>query len=217
MKSPNKRVIELLVNHIKYAYENLDRKRFRQEPAYITALMGRLDGDVFNDGKGNSLKLKTTIVDDRGAKSAESRTGADFSIVLEKQNCKNPISKAILGQGKNGSIEKLSKTEQDRLDRQCSDMHQYTTEFVVLEAPENQGEPPMIRIGDKKNPKHRSKAIKFEDYLIKHFLSCQHGDQRMDFVAYVQDSKLAQLKIITEGLDLELSLKPKHDQNGPSL
>lgn len=217
MKSPNKRVIELLVNHIKHAYEKLDRKRFRQEPAYITALMGRLDGDVFNDGKGNSLTLKTTIVDDRGANSAESRTGADFSIVLEKQNCKKPISKAILGQGKNGSIEKLSKAEQDRLDRQCSDMHQYTTEFVVLEAPEDLGEPPMIRIGDKKDPKHRSKAIKFEDYLIKHFLSCQHGDQRKDFVAYVQDSKLAQLKIITKGLDLELSLNPKHDQNGPSL
>ena len=202
----DKKIIAEIIKHIKKSYKNLDRTRYRQEPAYINALMGKLDGEVFDDGNGKKVQFIVTIVDDRGPNAAESKYGADFAIVFEKVGGKKQISKAILGQGKNGASDDLNRSEKSRLIGQCEKMNTHTSEYIVLEAPTDNSKPPMVRVGDPKNPLKIGARYTLEDYFLKKFIACKHGDKRDKFVEAVQDSTLNQLKIITRGLDLDLEL-----------
>ncbi len=73
----------------------LDRTRYAHESAYVDALIGRLDGELdFGEDYG-SIVFTPTIVADRGPACAENLYGADFAIVFESKNVKEPIQKAI--------------------------------------------------------------------------------------------------------------------------
>lgn len=203
----DKQIISEISKHIKNSYKNLDRTRYRQEPAYINALMGKLDGKIFDDGNGKKVQFIVTIVDDRGPNAAENKYGADFAIVFEKTDGKNQLSKAILGQGKNGKSDDLNLSEKERLIGQCEKMYIHTSEYIVLEAPIDSSNIPMVRVGDPRNPlKIDTQRYTLENYFLNKFIACSHGDKRDEFVKAVQDSTLNQLRIITTGLDLDLTL-----------
>ncbi|UTV28981.1 hypothetical protein [Photobacterium atrarenae] len=195
--------------HIKSAHQGIERKHYQQEAAYVSAVMGRLNGTIKDPKSHGTLEFKfdTVVVNDRGPGAAENRYGADFAIVFKKQGVVNGCSKAILGQAKNGSSDKLTKRERARLIEQCNKMFGHTTDYIVVEAPQNGELGPMVRIGDQQEQLRIGKSrISLEHYILNKLIGCHHGDRRDDFIDAVQDSSLSKLEIITNGLDLDLDL-----------
>ncbi len=207
-------VVEAVNQHIQNAYLMLPPKNFAQEPAYVAALMGRLAGVAWEDDDGAFIKFETTVIDDRGPNSAESRFGADFAITLKMTEQNDVVSKAVFGQGKRGEIEQLGTNEKKRLNEQCRKMSENTKEYLVLETPISIGASPMVRLrnGDEITPS--GPQISLQKYLVEMFISCKHGDKRPDFVSAVQESSLRQLSIVVEGLGPDLA--PYHSpRHGP--
>lgn len=116
-------IINSLKAHIKNAYESLNPKSFRQEPAYVSALMGRLVGGPWEDEYGNFIKISSTVVDDHGRNTAEKITGADFAIVFHRENSDEDLKKGVIGQAKKGELEQLTSKEINRLSDQCEYSH----------------------------------------------------------------------------------------------
>jgi hypothetical protein len=56
--------------HVEHAVARLDPVRYSQEPAYVAALLARLDGVVY-EGSAGRIEIRSTIVADRGPNSAE--------------------------------------------------------------------------------------------------------------------------------------------------
>ncbi len=202
-------VTAAVTRYIQNAFSELDPESFSQEPAYVAALMGRLRGVAWEDDDGALVKFKTTVVDDRGPKSAESRFGADFVISLEMTGRNYNVSKAVFGQGKRGKIENLRASEKLRLDEQCSKMLKYTKEYLILETPMISGAPPMVRLRSDSEITPSGQQISLQNYIVEMFIACKHGDKRSSFVSAVQKSNLSQLSIIVEGLDPNLIPDPK--------
>jgi hypothetical protein len=115
----------------------------------------------------------------------------------------------VLGQGKRGPIEQLGKDKKKGLDDQCSKMLKYTNDYLVLETPLTTGCVPMIKLSKKNEVTPSGKSIPLQDYIIEHLIACNHGDRREEFVLAVQDSSLKRLEIIVDGLEPDLSLRPK--------
>ncbi|MTJ93783.1 MAG: hypothetical protein F8N36_13125 [Desulfovibrio sp.] len=206
------KVTAAVTRYIQNAFSELDPKSFSQEPAYVAALMGRLRGVAWEDDDGTLVKFKTTVIDDRGPKSAESRFGADFAISLEMTGRDYNVSKAVFGQGKRGKIEKLRTSEKRRLDEQCSKMSKHTKEYLILETPMISGASPMVRLRSDSEITPSGQQISLQNYIVEMFIACKHGDKRPSFVSAVQESNLSQLSIIVEGLDPNLipDSKPRH-------
>lgn len=201
--------------YIENAFSSIDPKRFAQEPAYVAALMAKLDGLVWSDEEeGAFVIFRTTIVNDRGPKSAESRFGADFAITLDLQNDEDHITKATIGQAKLGSKDKLTTSELKNLKKQCQKMSIRTPDFLVLETPNKLGVCPMVRLSSNNNGLSLSEdLIRLDDYLIDYLIACLHGDTRSEFVSAVQESSLPGLEVIISGLDNKLN--PEHTPKSP--
>jgi hypothetical protein len=196
-------ILSSVTDYITKAASRLDRRRYSQESAYVDAFMGRLDGEI-NFGRNNGVIILTpTIVADRGRGAAESKFGADFSLVFKSKNTSSFINKAILGQAKNGYLEKLSNAELSRLDKQCEKMAESTKHFIIFEAPTKDGAIPTIRLGNQDTKNWNDKRFSFEEYLVDQVISCQHGDRAESFIDAVADSKLSKLEIIMKNLTYE--------------
>ena len=191
------------------ACSRLNRIRYAQESAYVDALIGRLDG-VLDFGEGNgSIEFTSTVVADRGPGSAESLYGADFSIVFKSESVEEPISKAILSQAKNDTVDGMPKEEISRLREQCKKMSRFTHDYIVLEAPTMAGAVPTIRLGTPSNKAWGKKRIGLDDYFLELVLSCKHGDRRPDFIKGVASSKLSGLTVDVNGLEYTPTPKPR--------
>jgi hypothetical protein len=185
---------QLIRQRIIDAIDRLDVTRYRQEPAYVIALLGRLDGFIVNDSTG-FIEIKSTIVDDRGSNSAEFRYGADFAITLSAKISNQKVQKATLGQAKRGNIYRDHKN----LIKQCQKMGRVTTEYLVLETPEEATSEPLIYLKDNRASNLRfRKPMTLDTYILDEFLLCNHGDQRSEIVENVQDSQLNTLKILVQ-------------------
>ncbi|MGF1684989.1 hypothetical protein [Photobacterium minamisatsumaniensis] len=184
--------------HIREAARKITRKNYSQEPAYVTALLARLIGSfrLKVNGIEREITFIPTVVNDRGRNSAESITGADFSIVFNDTD--ERVNKAILGQAKNGDVSDLTDNELIMLGEQCEKMNSFTNHWIVLEAPEKSGSMPMIRIGN--NDGTIRQTLKLDDYIVDYVIACLHGDHDLEFVENVQDSALK--KLIIEMRDL---------------
>lgn len=184
------KIIEKFRGDIRMACSQLSRLSFQQEPAYVAALMGKLAGmDV---SLGHS-RLQTSVVNDRGAGSAESEFGADFAIILESDR---GVSKAILGQAKGVNIDKLPPLKKEDFFKQCEKMAKKTKHFIGLEVPMKSGALPTVRQGVWGPPVSILKQLALDDYLVDVFIACQHGDIRSNFVSAVKHSDLLQLRIM---------------------
>lgn len=141
----HKAIKSIIRSHIAEAVSRVDPTRYRQEPSYVNAVLARIDGLVYK-GIHGEIELKSTVVDDRGPNSAESKYGADFAITAVVTDGNNRVEKAIIGQAKKGRIEELSGNEAQRLRSQVEKMRAHTDQHVVLEVPEISGTSPRIRI-----------------------------------------------------------------------
>lgn len=185
----------IIRSHVAAAISRVDPSRYQQEPAYVNAVLARLDGLVYRGAHGE-VEIKSTVVDDRGPGSAESKYGADFAITATIAGGGARVAKAIIGQAKKGRIEDLSRSQSERLQRQVGKMSQHTDQHVVLEVPEVSGSSPRIRIPYQGGVGRYKYPIALEDYLTSHLLACLHGDRREAFVEAVQDSSLSRLALI---------------------
>lgn len=211
-------IVQAVRDHINNVCNRVDPKRFGQEHAYIAALMGKLEGIAWEDEENEaSVVFKTTVVNDRGPNAAEKKYGADFAITLERSNRDTKVTKAVIGQAKRGSLESLSKRENERLIQQCSMMSRHTSEYLVMETPIYSNSVPMIVL-PKRNLILSNAKITLTDYIIDFFVACKHGDQRSNFISAVEESKLNRLEVIMTGLspDLSLTLEPSPPQRPQS-
>jgi hypothetical protein len=189
-RDPNEELRRHFRLQVESACRQLPRASFRQEPAYVAALMGKLTGMQIHAG---TSWLKTMVVNDRGAHSAESEFGADFAFIFESTS---GISKAVLGQAKGADIDTLRPAEQQNFLRQCRLIATRTNHFVGLEAPTGRNTMPVIRQGIPGPPVSIQAGRRLDDYLAHIFIACQHGDRRNNFVQAVMSSDLLQLRVI---------------------
>ncbi|MBU2851191.1 hypothetical protein [Acidithiobacillus ferrivorans] len=209
-------VIETVSQYIRQAFSELDIRRYAQEPAYVAALMGRLEGVAWENEDGAQVRFRATVVNDRGPNSAEHQYGADFAITLEMiGRDKTVIKKAVLGQAKKGKIEDLTKNEKSRLEKQYNKMSNYTDHLVVLETPTIIETSPMIRVIEDQISARFSERLALQTYLVNMFIACFHGDTRETFVSAVEDSSLARLNIFVKGLNPDLDPEPRPSLGGP--
>lgn len=190
-------VKEAVRKHIKKAY-NIRLDSYFQEPAYTAAFLGRLEGTAY-DGKYGKVEFYSTIVADRGPKSAEKKWGTDFAIIAVLEQGSKRIKKAIIGQAKKGNIDSFSNSQERDLLDDIRKMKNATSAPKVLEIPDFEGETPTIRSGNAiLNQEPPYIRIKFENYIIGRVMICFEGDIRPEFVDYVRESKLSRLEIIAK-------------------
>lgn len=190
-----KHIRDAVKRHISNAIEQLSPQRFRQEPGYTAALAARIEGVAY-EAEDGSVKFVSTIVDDRGRKSAESWAGADLAITATISDQTRTIQKAIMVQAKLGALSELEPRERSKLLGQVRDMKRLTRSPKVMELPTSNGRRcPRIISGNRllDNGPYRSMAL--EDYVVARVLTTLDGDTRALFVSAVQDSSLTQLKV----------------------
>lgn len=201
-----------LRRHVYRAVERLDPIRYTQEPAYVAALLARLDGIAYTGDDGR-IEMQSTIVADRGPNSAESKWGADFAIVGIFDGNDGRTEKGTLAQAKRGSLRELSSKTEGEFYHQCAQMAQATDAILGLEVPAQAGEPVLAR---EIQVRRSTRAISLDDrpwhspkigvarslavYLSDRFLLCLHGERDPNVVRHFQDSHLSRLEIRGESI-----------------
>jgi len=213
-----------ITRHISRVVARLDPARYHQEPVYVAALFARLD-EVVYQGRDLTIEFKSTVVDDRGPRSAESVWGADFGIVAMVRTLDESVAKAAIGQAKRGNLGSLVGVERERFRAQVVKMEHATTATLALEVPTMAGELPQIRQvfsreiplpPDKSSATHLYNDLIFprdsrepsvilggrlslDDYICHELIYCLHGDRRQSFVQALESSTLATLSVNVSG------------------
>lgn len=190
----------------------------------MAALFGRLDEVVYR-GRDLTIEFKSTVVDDRGPRSAESVWGADFGIVAIVQTLDESVVKATIGQAKRGNIGSLVGDERERFRAQVVKMGRATTATLALEVPTMAGELPQIRqvfsreiplppdmssatplSNDVIFPRDSQEPVVFlgkrlslNEYICNELIYCLDGDRSQSFVQGLEQSTLAKLSVKVSG------------------
>ena len=127
-------VVTSVKQHVRNAIAAVDPGRYRQEANYTAALANRLEGTAY-EGKYGYVGFTSTIFDDRGRESAESKFGADCAITATISDGRTTIDKVILVQVKRGLIKELSNKEASSLCEQIRKMKQLVPAPKVMEMP----------------------------------------------------------------------------------
>jgi hypothetical protein len=209
-----------LSRHVLHSVRRLNPLRFGQEPGYVAALFGRLDAVVY-DENGFFMELRSTLVNDCGPNSAESKWGADFAITVRIADQREVLEKGILGQAKRGSLPALVPADSERLRHQAVRMSAATTELIGLEMPVAVGIQPRVRILEvptlyqgipiqhsfRQYPTRISahdhispplligEDMSLGRYFHAELIRCLHGNNRAGFVEAIQDSSQTRLGI----------------------
>lgn len=187
-------VKDALAEHVTAAISRLDPERYQQEPQYVAALLGKLDGLVYS-GRFGTVELQATVVNDRGPGAAEKSTGADFAITARIEGTDRSVtSKAVLGQAKRGNLEDLPPPELGRLVGQLEQMAARTRHYVVVQTPDRRGATVSVLRSKPRASSQLHADETLTDYLER-LIVCTHGDRRGAFVASVQDSSLSTLSV----------------------
>ena len=211
---------QALSRYVSQAVNRLDPARYKQEPAYVAALFGRLDGVVYRS-REVTIEIRSTVVNDRGRGSAESVHGADFGIVASIASNDEVVEKAVLGQAKKGSLAGLPSVPKESFREQVVKMSALTRATIGFEVPTAAGAPPMIRIVEAAQPFHnawsRTSLRKYEEkisatnvseppvylgtalplgrYLYAELLRCLHGDNDIRLLHALTASSLPVLHV----------------------
>ena len=176
----------------------LSPERFNQEPAYVAALLARLDGFRYEKPDG-SVVFKTTNVDSIGRGAAERWSGADLAITAEIRRGDVGVIKAILAQAKLETLDELSPGERGRLVGQIRDMRRLTRSPKVIFIRELDGRrEPMVASGTRIAANARIQPMSLADYFVRRILTTLDGDTRPEFVNGVQESSLRRLHVFAE-------------------
>lgn len=177
------------------AIEGLDPRGFRQEPPYVSALLGRLAGTAY-EGPDGSVVITVTNIDSIGRGAAERWSGADLAVTASISDGNEPLRKAILSQAKLGAIEDLEPKERVRLEGQIRDMQRIVTSPKVLEIPaDGLRRRPRMLSGNKVLGGDYTGGFDLPDYFVRRVLTTFDGVTDPVIVAGVQDSDLRQLRL----------------------
>lgn len=187
---------EAVRNYISNAITGMNPTGFQQEPAYIAALLGRLEGTAY-EGPDGYVRISATNVDSVGPGAAESRAGADLAITADIQRDGVRVRKAIIAQAKRGSLAELPASERERLTDQIQNMRRLTLapKVILVEEIEGRREPRVasgLRIVEGVQPQ----VLSLPDYFVRRILPTLDGDTREGFVNAVQESSLRQLRVL---------------------
>jgi len=183
-------------DYVRRAVAEVSPERFTQEPAYVAALLARLEGVAYQ-GPDGSVVFRATNIDSIGRGAAERWSGADFAITADIRRSDLTVIKAILAQAKLGGLEDLSASERGRLVGQVQNMCHLTRSPKVLLIRELDGHrEPLVASGRRIMEEARSPALSLPDYFVRRILTTFDGDTRPEFVAGVQESSLKQLRIL---------------------
>lgn len=181
--------------HVQQAVADVSPARFGQEPAYVAALLARLEGVAY-EGPDGSVVLKTTNVNSIGKGAAERWSGADLAITADIRKGDLAVSKAILAQAKLGGLEDLALNQRGRLVGQILDMRSLTrSPKVILIREFDDRREPLVASGTRIAENLHTQALPLADYFVRRILTTFDGDTRPAFVAGVQESSLKQLRV----------------------
>jgi len=185
---------DAMARYITSAIERLDPTRYDQEPNYVAALLGKLDGVVY-EGVDGRFELKCTSINGIGPNAAETTYGADFALIASVHYQGQSYEKAVLGQAKRGLPHEMTPAERRRLEGQKSAMRTYSDHYLVLHTPRTASETVTIQRSVPSNPENLHQPETLTDY-IETMVRCSHGDIRKSFTRSVASSKLPTLKAI---------------------
>lgn len=193
-------VKEAMGEHIQKATSRLDPARYAEESEYVTALLARLDGLVFQN-KHLHVEVISTIVADPGPHAIESVFGADFVVTASLQTGKQKIQKAVLGQANRGPIDDLTTEQKNIFNEQSKKMLEKSRHCIALETPLEYGQFPLVKILGSETSIPIKEKVHLTEYLNGLFLGCLHGDTRGFFVRDVSETHLSELHISAHTID----------------
>lgn len=189
-------VVEAVRSHVEDAIRRVPPERFRQEATYTAALANQLQGVAYN-GEHGSVVFESTIVNDRGANSAESRYGADMAITATVTDGRAFVRKAILIQAKLGRIEELTPAQREKLEEQIHDMKQLVDAPKVMEIPaENDERHPAMISGNRILEGDNYVSTPLADYFVTRVTTTLDGTTDQSVVDVVQDSSLPRAHMV---------------------
>ena len=194
---------EEIRSRIAAAVRRTDVTRARQEHAYTSVLLGKLD-DIKLETDHGSFFVRATVYDDRGPGAAEAQFGADFAITATISDPRNRVEKAILFQAKIEDLSKISSAEDKRLRAQLRKMKGITRSPKILEMRSAQsGERmPHVVSGIRYLTGAGYTSIPLPDYVVRRVLTTLDGDTRPSFVKDVEDSTLAAFRLEASLVDV---------------
>jgi hypothetical protein len=182
--------------YVAAAIARVDPRRYNQEATYVTALAHAMEGVAY-DGPDGRVSFTSTVFDDRGPKSAESRLGADIAITAEIEQAANRVRKAILVQAKLGTIADLPNHERQRLRGQVQRMREHTRSPKVMEIPGSDGlRDPKVMSGIRLLQDQVRRSVPLPSYITSRVLTTLDGDTRPAFVNLVQDSRAQRIHVV---------------------
>jgi len=188
-------VITVVKQHVTNAIRSVAPERYKQEPHYTAALVCALEGAAYQ-GKCGAVIFQSTVFDDRGRNSAESRFGADHAITATISDGTTTIRKAILVQAKLGLISELSRYEMDKLNTQIEKMRKLVAAPKILQIREYAGARDLAMISGNNVFNNRPfKAMSLADYFTAQVTTTLDGCTRPEMVNFVQDSSLNRVEV----------------------
>jgi len=191
-------VIESIRQHVRQAISAVEPTRYNQEANYTAALVNRLEGSVY-DGEHGSVRFLSTVFDDRGPRSAESRLGADHAIIAEISDRARTVHKAILVQAKLGTLDEMTHSEFQSLKQQLTKMKRYVDAPKVMQVPEFEGgRYPQMISGNRVLHEEPYAPMDLPDYFVARVTTTLDGCTNPEIVSIVQDSSLVKLHVFAK-------------------
>jgi hypothetical protein len=191
-------VVASIKQYVRRAVQAVDPRRYNQEANYTAALVNQLEGAAYQ-GEYGSVEFHSTVFDDRGAGSAESRYGADFAITATVSDGRITIRKAILVQAKLGYLDDMSTAEAEFLRSQLKKMKRLVDAPKVMEIPERSGRRfPAIVSGNNVLEGVSYTPMALPEYFTARITTTLDGSTDRGVINAVQDSSLLRLDVIAE-------------------
>jgi hypothetical protein len=188
-------VVESVKRHVRRAIEGVEPNRYRQEANYTAALVNRLEGTAYQ-GEHGSVVFHSTVFDDRGPNSAESRLGADHAITATISDGRSTVQKIILVQAKLGHLTDMDTSESDFLKEQLRKMKHLVEAPKVMEIPEfSGGRYPQIVSGNNFLDDQLYTPMDLPDYFVARVTTTLDGCTDPEVISTVQDSSLTRLHV----------------------
>lgn len=210
----NQKITRLMIR----SAEKTSRATHADEDSFFIKFMGRLGEIKFGDNY--YLDFQDSKTTSKGRGSAEKVYGCDFGLRVDFYNNKEcSFSKAIIGQAKNFPRldSRNNRNEERRLAEQCSAMAAVTSNYIVTFRPSNDGNIPIVYLGDVNKNYYSFKGIRFDEYILNYVLPCGHGETNEDIINYMVSAthegwkeylRIFSIKTNLPTPDLSLDYKP---------
>jgi len=188
-------VVEAIKKHVQSAIDSIAPERYKQEPNYTAALLGRFDGTAY-EGEHGKVVFTATVFDDRGPNSAEKKYGADHAITATISDGRTTITKAILVQAKLGKIDDLAQKDRNFLKEQIGKMKKGLPSPKVMEIPTIDGRRyPAVISGNRILEDGEYRPMPLPEYFVARITTTLDGCTNPEVIAAVKDSSLSKLNV----------------------